>query len=243
MPTLTDPSTLSVPTLPWQEFLDNFRWEQGEHLTAIGPTKSGKTTLIQELLDKAYRDGTHPWQAVAATKPMDEVVDAFVPRGFHRLPEWVVADANITPRVLIHPKLTSLGERDKELQRKVLHHMNNAIFRQHGWLVYYDELKWCIGQLKLNGDIETLWHTGRSSGVTVVSSLQRPRHVPLMAYDQSDHLFFWEARDADMRKRLSEIGGKADPDTIVEAVHNLGRHDFIYVSPSTGEITHSEVEL
>src|ERR1700743_914853 len=96
MPTLIDVN-LSVPTLGWQEFLDRFRWSQGQHLTAIGPTESGKTTLIKELLDKAYLDGTHPWQAVAATKPMDEVVDDFVPRGFHRLPEWSVADAEITP--------------------------------------------------------------------------------------------------------------------------------------------------
>lgn len=242
MPTLTSIAE-GVPTVTWDEFLDSFRWKQGQHLTAIGPTESGKTTLIGELLDKAYRDGTHPWQAIAATKPMDEVVDSFVPKGFMRLSEWNVADPDISPRVMIHPKLTSLGEADKDLQRKVLHDMNNAIFRQHGWLVYYDELKWCIGQLKLNGDIETLWHTGRSSGITVVSSLQRPRHVPLMAYDQSEHLFFWEARDKDIRKRLAEIGGRADPDLVLRAVESLGKHDFIYVSPVTGEIVHSEVEI
>jgi len=233
----------SVPQLHWRDFLDSFRWRQGQHLTAIGPTESGKTTLIRELLEKAYYDGTHPWQAVAATKPMDEVLDTFEPIGFIKVPEWTVADPDITPRVIVHPRLTSLGEADKDLQREVLHRMNNAIFRQHGWLVYFDELKWCIGQLKLNGDIETLWHTGRSSGITVVSSLQRPRHVPLMAYDQSEHLFFWEARDKDIRKRLAEIGGRADPDLVLHAVERLGKHDFIYVSPVTGEIVHSEVEI
>lgn len=242
MPTL-DPVASAVQTVSWSEFLDSFDWRQGQHLTAVGPTESGKTTLIRELLKKAYYDGTHPWQAIAATKPMDEVIDTFMPEGFLKLPEWNVADPDITPRVMIHPKLTSLGEADKALQSKVLHAMNNAIFRQHGWLVYYDELKWCIGQLKLQGDVETLWHTGRSSGVTVVSSLQRPRHVPLMAYDQSEHLFFWEARDHDMRKRLGEIGGKADPELILHSLLHLDKHDFIYVSPVTGEIIHSEVEL
>lgn len=242
MPTL-NPIAEGVVTAGWDEFKDSFRWVQGQHLTAIGPTESGKTTLIRELLDKAYYEGTHPWQAIAATKPMDEVLDTFVPRGFVKVPEWTVADPEITPRVIVHPQLSSLGEADKELQHRVLHSMNNAIFRQHGWLVYYDELKWCIGQLKLSGDIETLWHTGRSSGITVVSSLQRPRHVPLMAYDQSEHLFFWEARDKDMRKRLSEIGGKADADLVTHAVQRLGKHDFIYVSPVTGEIVHSEVRI
>lgn len=233
----------SIPTLSWSEFQDQFNWRQGQHLTAVGPTESGKTTLIKALLKRAYEDGTHPWQAIAATKPMDEVVDDFIPEGFLKMPEWTVADPEITPRVLVHPKLTSLGQADKELQSKVLHAMNDSIFRQHGWLVYYDELKWVIGQLKLSHDIETLWHTGRSSGITVVSSLQRPRHVPLMAYDQSEHLFFWEARDRDMRKRVSEIGGKADPELIVNGLEGLGKHDFLYVSPVTGEITHSEVEL
>lgn len=242
MPNLT-PIADGVNELHWSEFLGSFHWQQGQHLVAIGPTESGKTTLIRELLDKAYYENTHPWQSIAATKTLDEVLDTFAPRGFITLPEWSVADPDITPRVIIHPQLRSLAREDRALQSRVFHNMANAIYRQHGWLVYYDEFKHIITGLGLKDEAEMLLHQGRSAGITVVMALQRPRHVPLMAYDQSEHMFFWESRDHNIRERLSEIGGKADPDLVENAVSHLGKHDFIYVSPVTGEIKHSEVEI
>jgi hypothetical protein len=242
MPTLS-PIASGVDELTWDEFLHSFRWQQGQHLVAIGPTESGKTTLIRELLEKAYQDGTHPWQSIAATKTLDEVLDTFSPLGFVTLPEWIVADPDITPRVIIHPRLRSLAQEDRAVQSQVLADMANAVYRQHGWLVYYDEFKHVITGLGLKNEAEMLLHQGRSAGITVVMALQRPRHVPLMAYDQSEHMFFWESRDHNIRDRLSEIGGKADPELVAYAVSKLRKHDFLYVSPVTGEIKHSEVEI
>lgn len=244
--TLTYPSTdRGIPSLHWQDFLDSFKWYQGEHMTLIGPTKSGKTTLVRELLHKADIELTHPWQAIIATKEMDEVLDTFTPHGFQTVPSWDVADPEITPKVIVYPRLRTLEQEDKEEQRKVIRHALNKMYKQHGWLIYLDELKRVVGTkaLNLEGLVEDLWHGSRSAGITVVSSVQRPRHVPLMAYDQAEHLFFWESRDHNIRDRLSEIGGKADPELVHYAVSSLGDHEFLYVSPTTGRITKSKVQL
>lgn len=231
-----------IENLSWSEFQDRFQWYQGEHLTLIGPTKSGKTTLARELLRRARRDHTHPWQVVVATKRRDEILDTFGPDGFVKIPSWIVHDAEVMPKVMLAPPLPSASK--KHLQQQEIEHALTSIYRQGGWLVLLDELKHISDYLKLSSEIELLLHQGRSAGITVVSAVQRPRHVPLMAYDQADHVFMWESRDHNIRKRLSEIGGKVDPDLIEYGLQQLpSRHSFLYINPTSGEVTQSEVEL
>jgi hypothetical protein len=231
-----------VVTLSWDEFLDSFEWYQGEHLTLIGPTKSGKTTLARELMRRARTLGTHPWQVVVATKRKDEILDTFQPDGFIRFSEWQGYDHEVFPKVMLAPPLPSASEKGK--QAAAIRDALTNIYRQGGWLVLLDELKHIAAYLKLESEVELLLHQGRSAGITVVNAVQRPRHVPLMAYDQADHIFMWESRDFNIRKRLGEIGGKVDPDLILAGLAQLpNRHSFLYINPSNGDVIQSEVEL
>ena len=232
----------TITPVPWGEFLEDFEWYQGEHLTCIGPTKSGKTTLIRELMKNASRKRTHPWQVLVATKRKDEVLDKFKPDGFIRIPSWSVSDAEVMPKVMLAPPLKSAREKEKqadEIQRAL-----TSIYNQGGWLVYMDELKHLSKYLSLDPEIELLLHQGRSAGISVVGSVQRPRHVPLMAYDQADHLFLWRSRDRNIEKRLDELGGQVDMGLIEHGVRNLkSRHHFLYVHPDSGTIQESKVDL
>lgn len=239
--TVANPQT-EVPSLSWSEFLDVFTWYQGEHLTLIGPTKSGKTTLARELLKRARREGTHPWQVITATKRRDEILDTFKPEGFVKMPRWEVHDAEVFPKVMLAPPLKSAAQKGE--QADALREALTFIYQQGGWLVLLDELKHIAGYLKLEPEVELLLHQGRSAGITVVSAVQRPRHVPLMAYDQADHIFIWESRDSNIRKRLAEIGGKVNPDLIESGLRQLpSRHSFLYINPANGEVIQSEVDL
>lgn len=236
-----EPESLGeIPTVSWDDFLSNFTWWQGEHLTCIGPTKSGKTTLMHALMQRASEQGTHPWQVVIATKRKDEVLDTFDPDGFIHIPQWAVSDYQLTPKVMLAPPLPSAAERDT--QRNEIRKALNSIYNQGGWLVYLDELKHIAAYLKLEPEVELLLHQGRSAGITVCCGVQRPRHVPLMAYDQTTHLFLWESRDHNIRKRLAELGGRANPELVMDGVSNLSGHQFLYVNPMTGEVVKSEVE-
>lgn len=239
---MTVADSLTVPSLSWQEFLDEFVWYQGEHITGIGPTKSGKTTLFRELMRNARRERTHPWQVVTATKRRDEILDTFGPEGFVKMPSWEVHDAEVFSRVMLAPPLPSAKR--KGMQADSIREALTSIYQQGGWLVLLDELKHIADYLGLKPEVELLLHQGRSAGITVVSAVQRPRHVPLMAYDQADHIFMWESRDSNIRKRLAEIGGKVNPDQIEHGLAQLpSRHSFLYIHPSTGRVVQSEVEL
>jgi len=239
--TVTAPE-LEVPSLSWSEFLDGFEWYQGEHVTAIGPTKSGKTTLFRELMRRARREHTHPWQVVTATKRRDEILDTFKPDGFVKMPSWQVHDAEVFSKVMLAPPLPSAKQKGR--QADAIREALTSIYQQGGWLVLLDELKHLADYLGLEPEIELLLHQGRSAGITVISAVQRPRHVPLMAYDQADHVFMWESRDSNIRKRLAEIGGKTDPDLIMQGLSQLqSRHHFLYIHLSTGRIIESKVDL
>lgn len=232
----------SITKLSWRDFLDSFSWFQGEHITAIGPTKSGKTTLFRELMRRARAEHTHPWQVVTATKRRDEILDTFGPEGFVKMPSWQVHDAEVFSKVMVAPPLPSASQKHK--QADALRETLTSIYQQGGWLVLLDELKHIAGYLKLEPEVELLLHQGRSAGITVVSAVQRPRHVPLMAYDQADHIFMWESRDSNIRKRLAEIGGKVDPDLIEYGLKGLpDRHSFLYIHPSSGGVIQTKVEL
>jgi hypothetical protein len=233
---------LEVPSLSWPEFLDEFVWYQGEHVTAIGPTKSGKTTLFRELMRRARQERTHPWQVVTATKRRDEILDTFRPEGFVKMPSWQVHDAEVFSKVMLAPPLPSAKQ--KAVQAEAIREALTSVYQQGGWLVLLDELKHIADFLGCKPEVELLLHAGRSNGISVVSAVQRPRHVPLMAYDQADHVFMWESRDSRIRERLAEIGGKTDPDLIEHGLSQLkSRHHFLYIHLSTGKVIESKVEL
>jgi hypothetical protein len=235
-------SDTEIPTLEWDDFLSGLNWYQGEHLTAIGPTKSGKTTLLRELLRNARRKGTHPYQVVIATKRKDEILDTFKTDRFAKVVDWGIVTPEVMPQVMLAPPLPSA--RDASVQREAIRNALTSIYRQGGWTVTLDELKHIAAYLSLEPEVELLLHQGRSAGITVVSGVQRPRHVPLMAYDQSTHLFLWESRDHNIRQRLSELGGRANPDLVMHGVSSLpDQHTFLYVNPTTGEVVRSKVDV
>lgn len=234
--------TATVPAHSWSQFLaDDFRWEQGEHLTLIGPTKSGKTTLARQILS------LKKWVVAFATKRRDPVLRELAGDGFQRFGEWVDVDADIAPRRVIAPQVrgradTIQSQRDR--QREVFGEALNRAFRQGGWTLYLDELRYLTDYLGLAREVEMLWQQGRSEGVTVIGGVQRPRHVPLLAYDQATHLFLFHNGDRSALDRLGEIGGGIEADRVRGAVAALDFHEVLYVNTvPPGRMVRTKVEV
>ena len=101
-----------VGSVPWGTFLSGFRWNQGEHVSLIGPTGHGKTTLAGHLLEhppigRFHPHSQHPyWRTlkqvppesvelprpyvvIFANKRRDETAERFLQRGYVRLAQWV----------------------------------------------------------------------------------------------------------------------------------------------------------
>lgn len=226
---------MEFPFADWRQLPYIMRWSQGEHATLIAPTGQGKTTLVRELIPRT--PAIREYVMVLATKKRDKVLAQFADYRRMEFPQsWA-------ERVVVYPPFPRDAADMLRKQRDVFRRALNEAYQAGGWTVYADEVRYLSSDLKLAPDLGRLWLQGRSLGVSLIASTQRPRHIPLEAYDQPTHLFFWRDTDLGNVQRIAEISGTVDRKAIIERVPRLPRHQFIYANTRTGEIVESKVNL
>lgn len=220
----------SIPKVTWDEFLTRFRWNQGEHVSFIGPTGCGKTTLAQAILERRQ------YVVAIGTKPRDRTMDALIKsKGYKRIQAW----DDKPPMVRASQKLALWPSfkrpEDMVTQQYEIDRALREIFVSGGWCVFADELFYLCHTLKLTKLLETYWTQGRSLGLSLVGGTQRPAHVPLFAYDQATHLFFWKDTDETNLRRVAGLGGM-NAKEIRQAVTRLPKHHALYVNTRDDEM-------
>lgn len=228
---------MGVEHVEWGPFLDGLDWRQGEHVSILGPTGSGKTVLGRALLAKRR------YVLVLANKPRDRELDAIARRrgGYRRIKSWPPpAPAKLMPKVVLWPKPRSLDTVAIE-QGAEFHAALSDVYAAGGWCVFMDEAYYISNDLGLAGALKILWQQGRSLGVSMVACSQRPAFVPQEMYSEASHLFLFRVRDKNARRRLGEIGN-VDPGELAEVLATLPEHGFAYVDARSGTITTSRVD-
>ena len=175
-------------TLPWNEHLERLNWQQGEHITLVGTTGCGKTTLAQALLPK------RKFVLILATKPKDPVIDQFKGDGYTVMRDWFAFDPKTTPRVLLWPRPDRSIRTTRAKQKELFSQVLEDVFNAGGWCVYIDEAQYFTGDLRLEPELNHLWQMGRAMKMSLMVGNQRPRHIPLAAYSQAQHLYVWGNR-------------------------------------------------
>ncbi|MFI5534705.1 hypothetical protein ACIA8O_39845 [Kitasatospora sp. NPDC051853] len=219
-----------VERVSFAEFLERFVWQQGEHITAVGPTGSGKTTLMVQLL--------HRRQFVTAlgTKPADNTLMKLIRKEKHKLirawPPPPIAGRR-EQRVVLWPafrKPEDMANQQIQIDRAL-----REMFTQGGWTVFADELYYLCHMLRLTKLLETYWTQGRSIGLSLVGGTQRPAHVPLFAYSQCTHLFAWKSNDERDLRRIGGLGG-ISAKQVQETIMSLAKHEVLYINTRDGEM-------
>ena len=220
-----------IPRLDWETFLAGFDWQQGEHVTMVGPTGCGKTTAALAILER------RAYVIALATKPTgrDKTMTSLVKRRGWKQVQTYDEIPNIglrkQLRVVLWPKFKTPN--DVPWQRYEIGNAMIQAFSDGGWCLFADELWYLYKVLNLGRIMEQVWTQGRSIGLSMVGGTQRPAHVPLLAYDQATHLFFWRDNDEANLKRIAGMNG-LQSHLIRSTVARLPRHDLLYVNTRTG---------
>lgn len=220
---------------PRDDFIERrFRYRPGEHVTVLGPTGSGKTTLAYQLLRRVTRP-TLP-AVVLVMKPRDKTVEEWSESARFRTvdtwpPPWRPFAEKRPPGWVHWPRHTFDPERDDahladQFRRSIL-----DCYRRGDRVIFADEAYGLAAELSLKRELVTVWTRGRSMGAGLWVASQRPVDIPLHAYSQAEHLFIHHDPDRRARERFADIGG-VDPALIRQEVEKLSRHEFLYIKRS-----------
>lgn len=221
----------------FDRFMSTWRWQQGEHVTIIGPTGSGKTVLSRQLLHR--RD----FVVVLGIKNRDpELYAPFQREGYelvHRF-DADVPDNRDSKKVLFVPRTDKHGAEARKAKGARFRQALNDIQDTGRWCVYADDIQYMTDQLRLSDDFEELWMLGRSEGVSVVASSQEPVNIPVMAYGMATHLFLFKNADIYRARRMAELTG-VNREIAQQTILELPDHEFLYINRRNGQMSRSIV--
>lgn len=215
-----------------------WKYQPGEHVTFVGKTQSGKTTLAFQLLQESC--GPTLPAIVLVMKPRDSTPERWGKRlGLRRVRTWPPPipprfQTSRPPGWLLWPRMGDIRRDDVTLREQfdsALTESYAQAARKRGRqdrILFADEVVGLAKQLRLETELDAVWMRGSSMGVGLWAATQRPFHAPQLAYSQPVHIFLHRDPDERNRKRLREIGG-VNHKTIEACFDRMAEHQFLYI--------------
>jgi Helicase HerA, central domain len=231
--------------VPWRElgphFLSVWGFPRGqrepEHLEILGQTGSGKSFFEATILrERARARGSHI--VVVATKPADKTLAAL---GWPIIDKW---PPNYNDNQVIYwAKAPGLGAEGIARQRaKVAELLDRLWVADSNRIVAFDEVAYIDQDLRLRTALVRYYREGRSLGITVVGSTQRPQGVPRYMHSESAWSVFFSPKDEEDAERMAQVAGSKRLYMPILLDLDRTKFEFLMVRNLTGEKYISHIE-
>ena len=223
--------------LTWPDFETMFgsAYNQGEHVSIVGPTGSGKTLLGLNLCKiigaRKGKDNRPSRVTVIQTKPRDDTLRMILPeKEWPLIKKWPPGYGQ--EHNVVWPRGGAPSARARR-QRAVLLPLLDTIYTEGGQTVYIPEAAFFerpVAQghgLGMSGTMEIFWSDARSNKLGVISDTQRPRQVTRLMWSEPSWLMIYMPDDEDDLKRVAEMSGRKHD--VWNIVPHLGEHEFLCV--------------
>lgn len=221
----------TIEVVPQDDFDRDFaaNYASGQHLTALGPTRRGKTRRTRRMLKQV----ASPDRKVLVLHGKIRGRDPEIPEMAQDLnlrvideypPDYRFGDRKRNGYILVpltHPT-ESVDEENAILAREFRKgiHANYSNVK-HDTILLVDESHQAQETLKLKRDLEGPLMRGAPQ-CSEWNNIQRGRFVSYHCYDAPEHLIIFYDPDLSNQKRYSEIGG-VDPEYIRHVTKGLKR--------------------
>jgi hypothetical protein len=233
----SNPQTVAVQRVPWSllgpEFIAAWGEPRGEkepeHLEILGQTGSGKSYFENFILrQRQMARGSHI--IVIATKAADKTLHL---TGWPVVQSYPPQDRRETACVFWVPSagLAVAGQRAQA--QKIYDLLVQLWHPEANIIVAFDEIAYLCDDLNFPPDIPLraavakYLREGRSLGITVVASTQRPQGVPRQMHSEVGWTVCFAPKDEEDAERMAQVlGGKR---TYVPILKTLNRERFEFL--------------
>ncbi len=217
-----------VPFVAWSKLEADFykTWEPGHHMTVLGPTQSGKSTLTLYLALGRARSRVDRGVIVLGTKPRDPALSRFITATKAAVVKsWdEVGYAQRKRRVIVlwpdYGAMSTAAKRNKPVYVRAL----DGIVADGRWTLVVDEAIYLVEQLGMRHQLDELWNAAATNEVTVEAGAQRGSWINRSMVSQMTFLATFRFFDEDDAKRAAEIGGDR---TEYPTIMRIPDHQFL----------------
>lgn len=218
---------VKLPVVPRQDFVRQFgRAYRPAHLTMLGPTGRGKTTLGFQLA-KVCANPNDPIVVFAGKPPGRDPVMNFAAEDLNLriIEQW--PPSRLERRLgdrrgwLLRPyqPMDDLETADKNIYEQFRNGLRGLYAAQSPHIVFIDEAYHVQHDLKLEKECNAILTRGMPD-IAMWSLIQRGRFVSYHTYSAPEHLFIFNEPNRADRQRYGEIGG-VDPEIIESFAEGL----------------------
>ena len=195
------------------EFFTAWGYPRGEftpeHMEILGQTGRGKSFFEKTILmERARLRGSRI--VVVDTKPADKTLTS---TGWPIVEHWPPAQGWRKKRrdfhqVIFWAKTKGLGRDARVRQSQKIEDLLEKLWvPDSNIIVVFDEIAYVEKELGLRPHVERYFREGRSIGITVVATTQRPQGVTRYMHSESAWSVFFAPKDEEDAERMAQVAG------------------------------------